>query len=237
MAYANWQTRSLGAFLLGGFMKLFINNIELNFEKKGLGKPLIMLHGNSEDLNIYNELSESLKDHYQIFLIDLRNHGKSTSTDDFSYDIMAYDIYLFITKLKIEKPNFFGFSDGAIIGMLLAMSYQSLFDKMIFAGGNLSPKGIKKSAFSKMLAYYEKTKSPYFKMMIEQPNILSKDLKKIQNKTLILAGEHDLIKDSHTKMIHRNINDSKLNIIPNKRHDDYIVNTNYLKEIIIDFLL
>jgi pimeloyl-ACP methyl ester carboxylesterase len=235
MAYANWQTRSPGTFLLGGFMKLFIKNIELNFTKIGVGKPLIMLHGNSEDLSIFNELSDSLKEKYQIYLIDLRNHGKSTLTDDFSYDIMAYDIYQFVNKLKLDKPHFFGFSDGAIIGMLLSISYPDLFDHLTLAGGNLSPKGVKKKAFLKMNAYFEKTKSPYYEMMINQPNILSKDLKKIQNKTLILAGEHDLIKDSHTQMIHRNIKNSKLLILPNKRHEDYIINTDFLKDILIDF--
>jgi len=235
MAYANWQTRSFGTFLLGGYMKIFTKDIELNFEKTGLGKPIIMLHGNSEDLHIFNELVNVLKDYYQIYTIDLRNHGKSSYTNDFSYDIMAYDIYQFIKKLNIEKPHFLGFSDGAIIGMLLSIGYHDLFDKVVFAGGNLSPKGIRKKSFKKMISIYEKTKSPYYKMMIEEPNILSKDLKKITNETLILAGEFDLIKQSQQEVINRNIKNSKLMILKDKNHDNYIVNTSYLKDILMEF--
>ena len=216
-------------------MKLYVGNIELNFEKKGSGKPLIMIHGNGEDLHIFDELAESLKNDFTIYSIDMRNHGKSSMTDDFDYSIMAYDLYLFIQKLRIEKPFFFGFSDGGILGLLLSIGYPDLFEKVVVAGANMNPSGILPRITKISLEYYEKTKSPYEKMMIEQPNIRNQDLNKIKTPVMVLAGEYDVVRETHTKRIARHIKNSTLRIIPKRAHHDYIVHTDELKDILKDF--
>jgi len=218
-------------------MKLFVGSIELNFEKKGLGKPLIMIHGNGEDLHIFDELSESLKEDFTIYSIDMRNHGKSKMTDDFDYSVMAYDIYLFIQKLKIEKPLFFGFSDGGIIGLLLAIAFPNLFEKVAIAGANMNPEGLKLNILKTLHEEYEKTNSPYLKMMLEQPNIKNRDLSKIKTPVLVLAGEFDLIRPTHTSRIARHIKNSTVKIIPKRNHYDYIEHSTELKTILIDYFL
>lgn len=216
-------------------MKLFVGNIEVNFEKKGLGKPLIMIHGNGEDLHIFDELSESLKTDFTIYLIDMRNHGKSKMTDDFDYSVMAYDIYLFIQKLKIEKPLFFGFSDGGIVGLLLSIAFPDLFDKVVIAGANMNPQGFKLSILKEIEKQYQLSKSPYDKMMLEQPNIRNKDLEKIESEVLILAGEYDLIRSTHTLRIARHIKNSTVKIIPKRNHYDYIIHTDELVGVLKKF--
>ena len=209
-------------------MKLFVGSIELNFEKKGSGKPLILIHGNGEDLHIFDELSESLKNDFTIYSIDLRNHGKSKMTEDFDYSVMAYDIYLFIQKLKIEKPFFLGFSDGGIVGLLLSIAFPDLFEKMVIAGANMNPQGLKINILRTLQEEYNKTKSPYLKMMLEQPNIRNKDLKQITINVLVLAGEFDVIRQTHTNRISRHIKNSMVKIIPKRNHYDYIVHSDEL---------
>lgn len=216
-------------------MKIYVGNIELNFEKKGSGKPLILIHGNGEDLHIFDELVESLKNDFTIYSIDMRNHGKSSMTDDFDYSIMAYDLYLFIQKLRIEKPFFFGFSDGGILGLLLSIAYPDLFKKVVVAGANMNPKGILPRITKISLENYEKTKSPYEKMMIEQPNIRNQDLNKIKTPVMVLAGEFDIVRETHTKRIARHIKNSTSIIIPKRAHHDYIVHTDELKDILKGF--
>jgi len=216
-------------------MKIYVGEIELNFEKKGSGKPLIMIHGNGEDLHIFDELVESLKNDFSIYAIDMRNHGKSSLTDDFDYGVMANDLYLFIQKLRIEKPFFFGFSDGGIIGLLLSIAYPELFSKIVIAGANMNPQGVLPSISKISKENYEQTKSPYEKMMLEQPNIRNQDLNKIKTPTLILAGEFDVIRETHTKRIAKHIKNSTLKIILKRAHHDYIVHTDELKEILKDF--
>jgi pimeloyl-ACP methyl ester carboxylesterase len=83
---------------------------------------------------------------------------------------------------------------------------------------------------------YEKTKNPYLKMMIDEPDLSDKDLNKINIPTLVLAGEHDVIRRNHTMKIHRQIPNSKVRIFPLMNHDNYITNTSELKSILIEFI-
>lgn len=216
-------------------MKIFIDDIEINFEKKGKGHPLLMLHGNGEDLHIFDELSEALKEHFTIYSLDSRNHGKSSKTEDYAYEIMAFDVLKFMGKLRIEQPYILGFSDGGIVALLLSIAFPDLIPKMVIAGANISPKGFRPRVHQALLKHYEQTKDPLYQMMLTQPNIRHQDLHRITSDTLILAGEHDMIQKRHTTSIHHHIKASKLKILENKNHDNYIIKSDMLKDILIEF--
>ena len=102
-------------------MKILVNNVNLYYEEYGNGKPLILLHGNQESRDIFDKLIDKLKDNYKVYAIDSRCHGKSEDPVDISYDLMCDDIIDFIKKLHIDKPILYGFSDGGIIGLLVAI--------------------------------------------------------------------------------------------------------------------
>ncbi|MBN2300589.1 MAG: alpha/beta hydrolase [Acholeplasmataceae bacterium] len=217
-------------------MKIKSNGIEIYYEKRGQGKNLIFVHGNMGSHLEFDTLVSALEHQYTCYLVDSRNHGLSTQDVPLNYLDMAEDVIGFIKELNIEKPSLFGFSDGGIIGILIAIKEPYLLDRLILAGANLTPKGVKVK-FQRMTEVdYEKTKSPYLKLMIDEPNINKEDLKKIMCPTLVLAGENDVIKKSETISIYRNILDSKIFIIPKHRHETYIVSTDYLKNTIIDFI-
>lgn len=108
-------------------MKININNININYEVYGEGEPIILLHGNSETHHIFDVLVEKLKENYKVYAIDSRCHGDSDNPQDISYDLMTRDVIEFIKKLKIEKPILYGFSDGGIIGILIAIGERTSF--------------------------------------------------------------------------------------------------------------
>lgn len=216
-------------------MKIKVNGVELFYEKKGQGKPLVFLHGNGEDHETFNSLVKAISEHYECYLVDSRNHGKSEKNLPLHYEDMAQDIYCFMTQLNMSKPIVFGFSDGAIIGMILASKYPKLISKLILAGGSLNPHGVHPDFHKEMKNEYKKSKNPLIELMLNEPNIKTKDLKKITCPTLILAGENDLIVYRHTLKIHHGIQNSKLVIVKDHSHDSYIMNTDYLKDIMIEF--
>ena len=53
-------------------MKINVNNVNLNYEEYGTGKPIILLHGNSEDITIFRKLIDKLKPDYKVYAIDSR---------------------------------------------------------------------------------------------------------------------------------------------------------------------
>ena len=62
---------------------------QIYYEKCGTGKPIILVHGNKEDHTIFTKLMNSLKNHFTIYAVDNRGHGKSDKTNTYHYNDMA----------------------------------------------------------------------------------------------------------------------------------------------------
>jgi pimeloyl-ACP methyl ester carboxylesterase len=217
-------------------MNINVNNVNLYYEVYGNGTPIILVHGNSETHEIFDVLIDKLKDNYKVYAIDSRCHGKSENTEKISYDLMAEDMITFIKELQIDKPILYGFSDGGIIGLLVAIKQPNLLSKLIVSGANLNPKGMSNSMLIISKIVYFFTRKKLFKMMITEPNITIEDLEKINIPTYILAGEKDVIKKEHTKLIAENIKNSTLEIIPNENHGSYIVHSEKIYNIIKKYI-
>ena len=217
-------------------MFISVNGTNLYYEVQGNGTPIILVHGNSESHKIYDVLTEELKSNHQVYAVDSRNHGKSDKTNTISYDLMAEDFIQFIEKLNIENPILYGFSDGGIIGLLIAIKRPRLLSKLIISGANLNPDGISKSMTTIIKLGYFFSRSKNLKMMLNEPNISADNLEKIKIPTLILAGERDVIKEKHTKLIASSIANSTLIIVPNETHSSYIIHSKKLYDLIHEFL-
>lgn len=213
-----------------------VNNIELYYEIKGKGAPLILVHGNSEDHTIFDIAVEKLSEHFTCYLLDSRCHGESTKTNCLNYRDMAEDIAAFIKALNIKDCSYYGFSDGGIIGLIVAAKYPDLLKNLIVSGANTHPKGIKKWIYYtfKVLNFFHPTCR--FKMLLEQPDITDNELSKIKCRTLVLAGDRDLVLSAHTKHIANQIPGSVLKIIEGESHGSYIVHREKIAHLIIDFL-
>lgn len=213
-----------------------VNGIHIYYECYGQGMPIILLHGNGESHKIFDKLIDQLKTRFTVYAIDSRGHGKSTKVKELDYAVMTEDIVAFIQRLKIEKPILYGFSDGGIIGILLAIKYPELLSKLIISGANLYPSGIKTLYLNLFRFIYRMTKNVNYAMMLTQPNIEREELKKIGIPTLVLAGSKDMIKEEHTRLIAEAIPDSILRILEGENHMSYVVHSPKLYEIIESFL-
>lgn len=217
-------------------MFINVNDLNIYYETLGQGEPLIMIHGNGEDHKIFTRAVAILKEHYTCYLIDSRGHGQSTKVKEYHYDNMADDIYKFIMQLDLKDVNFYGFSDGGIIGLLLASKYPSLLKRMVISGANTKPEAVK-PLLIKVFKFINKIKfNPLFTLMLNEPHITKEELNKIITPTLVLAGDKDLILKEETLFIHDSIKNSKLMILPKENHASYIVNSTKIAYLILDFL-
>lgn len=217
-------------------MKILVNNINLYYETYGEGQPIILLHGNGETHEIFDKLIESLKDNYKVYAIDSRCHGKSEDLIEISYNLMRDDIIEFIKKLNIEKPILYGFSDGGIIGILIAIKEPDILSKLIVSGANITPNGLKTKDYLLTKLSYFFTKNKLLKIMLKEPNIKKEELNKIKIPTIILAGEKDCIKLKHTKFIADNIKNSTLEIIKKETHGSYIAHSEKIYTILKKYI-
>lgn len=217
-------------------MNINVNDVNIFYEEYGKGQPIILLHGNSETHEIFDKLIEQLKENYKVYAIDSRCHGKSENTNEISYDLMSDDIISFIKLLKIEKPILYGFSDGGIIGILVAIKEPDILSKLIVSGANINPDGMKKTMLIISKIVYFVTKNKLFRMMVKEPNISIEELNKIKVPTIVIAGQKDVIKREHTEMIAKNIPNSILDIIPNENHGSYIIHSEKLINILKKYI-
>jgi len=217
-------------------MRINVNGVELHYEKSGEGDPIILLHGNSQDHRIFTGLIKKLSAKYTVYAIDSRDHGRSSKVEHLDYYSKMDDVADFIHELKIEKPIIYGFSDGGIIGLLLAINHPDMLSKLIISGANTSPEGIKKPTRLLLKIWYFFTRSNKVKLMITQPNITDAQLNTIITPTLVLAGHSDVIKEEHTKSMAKNIPGSQLRILKGESHASYVLQNDKLYDIIKTFL-
>lgn len=211
--------------------KIQLNGINIAYRTDGKGKPLIMVHGNGEDKSIFDELTLALVDRYTVYRIDSRCHGESDSAK-LSYDLIAEDVAEFIRALDLTDVTFLGFSDGGIVGLLLAIKYPELIAKYYILGANANPKGLSKRALRLYRIAYFFFRDPKIGLMLKEPKITVEQLKAIKSECVIIAGEKDLIRAEHTRMIAENIPNAKLIIMDGQTHTDYIVHSDKLKTVI-----
>lgn len=209
-------------------MKININNISINYTQQGTGKSLILLHGNGEDHHIFDRLANALAKDYTIYALDSRNHGESSKTNDYSYASMAKDVQCFIEELNLEQVSLVGFSDGAIIGLTLALQNNKLFDKMVLLGVNLKPSDFKEDNLAWLTEEFNKTGDPLLKLMLEQPNIELSDLSDITTSTLLIAADDDLFKPELYEQMVEKMPNAELLIMQGHQHDSYVVDRDVL---------
>ncbi|CAN1497900.1 MhpC Predicted hydrolases or acyltransferases (alpha/beta hydrolase superfamily) [Flavobacteriaceae bacterium] len=106
---------------------------------EGSGKPLLILHGFLGMSDNWKTLGMQFASAgFQVHLLDLRNHGRSFHSDEFSYEIMAQDVFEYCNENGIESIDVIGHSMGGKTAMLLATSYPNLVDKLLVA--DIGPK-------------------------------------------------------------------------------------------------
>lgn len=202
-------------------------DISLFYQEKGNGQPFILLHGNGEDGSYFDHQIEYFSDRFRMIAVDTRGHGKSPrGTAPFTIEQFAEDLNELMVKLEIPKAIILGFSDGANIAMKFALRHSDKVTALIVNGGNLNPKGVKRSVqipielgykFAGMFAKKSeaaKHNMELLGLMVNEPDIKPHELRSVQVPTLVIAGTKDMIRQTHTEEIAENIPNARLSIIP-----------------------
>lgn len=201
-------------------------DISLYYQEKGSETPFILLHGNSEDGNYFKSQIDFFSNNYRMIAVDTRGHGKSPRGDaPFTMNQFVEDLSNLLKKLELSQVILLGFSDGANIAMKFAIKYPERIKALILNGGNLNTKGVKRTTQVFIELGYKITKMFSKKsedakrnmellgLMVNEPNIKIEEIHSIKLPTLVIAGENDIIKESHTREIADNIPNAKLSII------------------------
>ncbi len=107
----------------------------------GEGAPLIIMHGVFGMGDNWATLGRKWSEHFQVHLLDMRNHGRSPHSDEFSYPKMSDDLVEYLDNKNIEKANLIGHSMGGKAAMLFACQNPEKIAKLVVA--DIAPKKYK----------------------------------------------------------------------------------------------
>lgn len=201
-------------------------DIALHYEEHGAGEPLILLHGNGEDCSYFRRQIPAFTPYFRVIALDTRGHGQSPrGTAPFTISQFADDLLDFMDEKGIGKAHLLGFSDGGNIALLFALRHPERVDRLILNGANLTPAGVVWTLWLEIQLVYRferlrslwseeaRKKADFFKLMVYEPQIMPEALHALRSKTLVIAGTHDLIRESETRRIAENIPGSRLRFI------------------------
>ncbi len=106
--------------------------MELNYKVFGdVGEDIIILHGLLGSLDNFQTIAKQLSDTYRVWLIDLRNHGRSAHSDEMNYEVMMEDIHEFMQTHHLAHASIVGHSMGGKVAMIFALNYPDFVHHLI----------------------------------------------------------------------------------------------------------
>jgi pimeloyl-ACP methyl ester carboxylesterase len=219
-----------------------IDGVRIWYALFGHGKPVILLHGGLANSNYWGNQVRALQTRYRVVVMDSRGHGRSTrNAQPYSYDLMAADVLGLMDFLGIRKAAIVGWSDGAIIGLDIAMHHPERVSKLFAFAANSDPSGVADIAHSPVFnAYIARAEKEYerlsptpgqFKTFLAQitrmwqtqPNWSAADLHRITVPTWIVDADHDeAIKRENTEFMAANIPNAGLLLQADVSHFSFL---------------
>jgi pimeloyl-ACP methyl ester carboxylesterase len=207
----------------------------------GHGSPVLLLHGglgNSENWGY--QVPVLIDSGHRVVLIDSRGHGRSTyDSRTFSYELMASDVRAVMDAIGLSQAAIVGWSDGAIIGLILAMKNAAGVTRVFALGGPMDVSGNKPispsdepilgrimgrhakdyARLSARPADFKAFSGVIGKLMETEPNYNAGDLARIRVPTAIVDGEYDeFLRREHIEYLARTIPGATLIILPGVTH-------------------
>ncbi|RYG50304.1 MAG: alpha/beta fold hydrolase, partial [Chitinophagaceae bacterium] len=193
-----------------------LRGFKMYCEIYGKGEPLLIIHGNGGSIDNFIYQIPYFASKYKVIIADSRSQGRSADPgDSLTYEMMADDYALLLDSLHIDSANVIGWSDGGINGLLLAMRHPKKVKKLAITGANLVADttavpqvvwdmvrpALKDLSANNKKTPQEKNAFKLLRLLCEQPNINPASLNQIACATLVIGGDHDVIKEEHTFLI------------------------------------
>ena len=229
-----------------------VNGLKMYYEIYGQGKPLVLIHGGGSTIQSnFGKVIPLFAKNRKVIAVELQAHGRTSDRNaDLSFEQDADDIATLLKNLNIDKADFFGFSNGGTTTLQIAIRHPEIVNKIVLGSALAKRSGVPEWFWgfmeqAKLENMPEQLKTAYkqvapdtsglqvmhdrdAKRMVNFKDIPNEQIKAIKAPTLIIIGDKDVITLEHTIELHKQIENSKLAIIPGG-HGEYIGEITTLK--------
>lgn len=237
-----------------------IDGLKIYYETYGEGTPLLLLHGGLGSIENFTMIIPELSKNYKVIAADSPGHGRSSITESLSYQMMADYFEKFIDYLDVDSLYVLGWSDGGIVGFILAEKEPLKIKKLVTIGSNSKWSGLEAQTIGWMKEYMidwmkndtnwtktykhlspEPDKMESFllasqKMWLDKENFPDINLKKITIPTMVMQADKDVITLEHFNEIFTTLPNAQMCIVPNTTHFCLFERPKLISQIIMEFL-
>jgi pimeloyl-ACP methyl ester carboxylesterase len=238
-----------------------IGGVSTWYDEAGRGEPLVLLHGGMCTNETWGAQIPAFAERFHTLAPERRGHGHTADVEGpLSYGGMATDTIGFLDQVVGGPAHVVGWSDGGIIGLMVAVERPDLVRKLVVIGTNYDTTGLVAEAeemfahmtpdspgMSRLRGLYE-LHSPdgpehwpvvfakFKEMAAHEPQIAVDDLARISAPTLVLIGDDDIVSLEHTASLYRAVPNGELAVLPGTSHTVLFEKPELMNRIVLDFL-
>jgi pimeloyl-ACP methyl ester carboxylesterase len=226
-------------------------------EDRGAGaETVVLLHGGMSNSDLLlDAFGDQLTEYFRVVAFDRRGHGYTADTSaPFHYEDMAAETIGVLEQVVGGRVHLVGWSDGGIVGLVVAMRSPELVDRLVVIGTNFHYDGVlpleleEDSPVAAQLFEAYVARSPdgpdhfgdvfqkFLVMTTTEPTLGSGDVATITAPTLVMVGDDDLPRLSHTCDLYEALPAGQLCVIPGTSHTLPIERPAEVARVVIDFL-
>lgn len=201
------------------------------YEVSGHGTPLFLLHGNGGSGKYFKKQIPEFSRYFTVYTVDSRGHGRSTNrSETLTFDLMADDLHSLMEQEAISKAHIVGFSDGANLAMVFVKKYPNYVQRLVLNAGNTVVQGVRfpirvitalEFIILKGVALFNENARQQLlviNLMLHDIGVWASDLKHITQRTLVIVGKYDIIKQSHSIYLAKEIPHASFVLVPKQGH-------------------
>ena len=236
-----------------------LNGIRMYYEVHGRGPVLLLLHGGAGNGTQFSKQMPSFEEHFRLIVPDECAQGRSSDRPGpLTYHAMAEDVITLMDRLHVRSADVMGWSDGGIVGLDMAIHHPKRVKHLVAFGANFTPDGLNpedlawnarasaddfgpvvRGAYEQLApdpSHYEEAMDKIIAMWRTLPKFTMAELHSIRAKTLIAAGEHDLVRPEHTALLAHAIPGARLWIVPGASHGAILEKPELVNGTVLEFL-
>jgi pimeloyl-ACP methyl ester carboxylesterase len=238
---------------------LDLRGIRVYYEVHGHGPALLLLHGGAGNGDQFSRQVPAFEDRFRLIVPDACAQGRTTDRPGpLTYHAMAEDVIALMDRLHVPAARVVGWSDGGDVGLDMAMHHPGRVSHLVTFGANFDHAGLNPQdvawndtatvaafgpdmekgwrARSPQPAHYREAMTKILALWRTQPTWTAADLGRIRARTMIVAGDHDLIRRDHTEALAKAIPGARLWIVPDANHSVMIEKADVVNPVVLEFL-